>query len=187
MCVSEELSKCRRNLLIACSVLIIFWLAGAEIKSINAPGMAVNLSRPEVITYFIWLAMLYELIRFKHLYMDAHTSHTLATDKYTIKHDKILKHIRANDPHFMEVQKGYPLIKRSLFKRKIIYIASSEGYQVEKFVDISLFAILALEISIYLKYATTDIQFIEYDLPLLWAAIAIALPTSEAYIAYIRG
>ena len=134
--MSEELSKCRRNLLIACSVLIIFWLAGAEIKSINAPGMAVTLSRPEILIYFIWLAMFYELFRFNHLYKSSNPNHTLATEKYIAKHEKILSHIKAHDPQFMEVQKGFPSIKRSIFKRKIAYIANNEGTQETRFVNI---------------------------------------------------
>ncbi len=185
--MSEELSKCRRNLLIACSVLIIFWLAGAEINAINAPGMAVTLNRPEILIYFLWLAMFYELIRFNHLYKSSNPSHTLATEKYIAKHEKILGYIKSHDPQFMEVQKGYPSISRGVFKREIAYIANNEGHQERRLVEISLVAIFVLEISMYLKYVVSDLQFIEYDLPILWAALAIALPVSEAYIAYLRG
>ncbi|MGH8603056.1 MAG: hypothetical protein ACREXR_09890 [Gammaproteobacteria bacterium] len=140
--MSEELSKCRRNLLIACSVLIIFWLAGAEITAINAPGMAVNLSRPEILIYFIWLAMLYELIRFNLLYRSTNSNHVLATEKYISKNEKILNYIRAKDPQFMEVQKDYPSIKRGLFKRRITYIANNEGNTEEISVPIPLLASL---------------------------------------------
>lgn len=185
--MDEELSKCRRNLLIASSVLIVFELAGANISTIETLGLSVNFKNPEFINYFIWMVMFYELIRFLRLAKSTFTPHETITSKYLRNYKKVTSWLEQSNENYIAVTERYPCIKRKFFTRSILYMENNSGKLGEVELKVSCFFMFFPELICDIKYAVYDSEFVEYTMPYLIAISAMLIPISKFYLEKVSG
>ncbi len=60
----------RRNLVAICSIVAIVELAEVSLKDLNLLGVHLNVGKPEVLLYAMWLALAYWLVRYWQYYND---------------------------------------------------------------------------------------------------------------------
>lgn len=180
--MDEDVSKCRRNLLIASSILIIFEVAGVSISSIESLGLSLSFKNPELLKYFIWVIMFYELIRFLRITKEKFDPHEIVISKYIKNNHKIKKYLEQNYEKYIEVTEKYPHIKRGVFSRKLAFIENESGHMNEKEAKIGYFFSFMPELLSDIKYAAYDLDFIEYKLPYSMAVGAIAIPIIKLYL-----
>src|SRR3989344_9618664 len=166
----DEVSKCRRNLLVISSLLILYEIAGGKLAAVNAPVISITLERPQMVLYFMWLVLLYELIRFKALYREEHAK--FKTDRSFICFSpKTLSKLSNLLPESSN-SNGFTL-KRGIFTRVITYHVYQDGDAKSKSVAVSYFRLFTDECREDLNYALQSKHSLEYSLPIIWSVFAI--------------
>ncbi|HZX16194.1 MAG TPA: hypothetical protein VFF22_04910 [Pseudomonas sp.] len=184
--MDEQISKIKRTLLISSSLLLLISIASIEISEIEIPFVVTKITNTYAIQFFIFIFVIYIAACFINAHKKSNPSIAKRANLYIKDNEKILEAIK-KDPQFMETRSRYPEVRHHFFKRNIAYQINNEGDLEERVIQIPYRTVFIPEVLAYIKYASNESSFIDYDLPLLWAALSIALPLANVYLTYLSG
>lgn len=182
--MDEQISKIKRNLLISSSLLLLVSIASIEISEIDIPFVVTKITNTHAIQLLVFIFVTYTTACFIRTHKKFNPSITKRANQYIKDNKQILEAIK-NDSQFMATRSRYPEVRHLIFKRNIAYQANNEGDLEERVIQIPYRTIFIPEILAYIKYAFNESSFIDYDLPLPWAILSIALPLANIYLAHL--
>ena len=184
--MDEQISKIKLTLLISSSFLLLFSISSIEISGIDIPLVVTEINNTYPIKLLAFIFVIYTAACFISAHKKSNPSIAKRANQYIKDNKKILEAIN-KDPQFMATRNRYPEVCHLIFKRNIVYQINNKGRLEERVIQIPYRTIFIPEILAYIKYAFNESSFIDYDLPLLWVALSIALPLVNIYIAYLSG
>lgn len=176
-----EVGPARRNLLVLASVLFVIELTGAAIKSINAPAVTIEIQRPELIIWFLYLTLAYLMFRFWQIAKAAHLKHSQISNKF-INQLPLVKRMSDSSLDKDKEESYYvndnnPSIERGFFKRTLTISGYNKpGHGVTKGpIKLPYIKLFIPELLADLRAVPTHKDFVEYTFPFLYANTVIVL------------
>lgn len=178
-----EVGPARRNLLVVTSILFAIEATGATIKSINAPALTIDIQRPELIIWFLYLMLFYLMFRFWQIAKSTHQKHGAVSNRYVNQLSIIKKAadsaMDASEEEAYYANENNPSIERRVFSRRMTISAHNKhGRGVQKGpIKVSYLKLAIPEFIADLRAVTSHKDFIEYTFPFLYANSVIILKT----------
>jgi hypothetical protein len=176
-----EIDPARRNLMVLTSVLLVIELAGATIKAINAPAVTIEIQRPELIVWFLYIILIYLIFRFWQIARTTHIKYSQISNKF-INQSSIIKTIsditlNKDEGEGYYVDDNNPLITRGFFKRTLTISGHNKhGRGVQKGpIKLPYIKLLLPELIADFRAIPNHKDFVEYTLPFLYASAVLAL------------
>lgn len=191
MSETAEVGPARRNLLVIASVLFAIEATGATIKSINAPAVTIDIKRPELIVWFLYLILIYLMFRFWQIAKSTHQRHSQISNRY-INQLPIVKKIvessmDAADEEGYYANENNPSIERRLFSRNLkISAHNKQGRGVQKGpIKLPYLKIIIPELIADLRAIPIHKDFVEYTFPFLYANSVLVLKTGLLFHRFV--
>ena len=192
MSESAEVAAARRNLLIISSVLFTIEATGATIKSLNAPAITIEIQRPEVIVWLLYIIMGYMMFRFWQIGRLTHQKHGATSNKY-LNRTPFIEQI-AQGAIDTTKDEGYfanndnPKIVRGLFSRSLTINAHRDGRGATIGpIKLPYWRMALPEFIADLRAIPDHRDFVEYTFPLLFANAVLIVKLALLCLHELRG
>jgi hypothetical protein len=178
---TAEVGPARRNLLVLTSLLLVIELTGATIKSINAPAVTIDIQRPELIIWILYLTLAYLMFRFWQIARPTHVKYSQISNKF-INQLPLIKRISdasldAVDEEGYHASDNNPSISRGFFTRTLTISGHNKlGRGVNKGpIKLPYAKVFLPELIADLRAIPTHKDFVEYTFPFLYANAVVIL------------